>query len=64
MEAMESPPRKTLSGKRYSASAEASRRAELERLQRMTALERMALALALGRRRRALLALRGEGQSK
>jgi len=37
---------------------ESSRATELARVQAMTALERMALALALGRRRLALLALR------
>ena len=46
------PPRKP------SASAQASLDAELARIQRMTAKERMALALALGRRRQELAALR------
>jgi hypothetical protein len=46
---------KTLSGRRFSTSSEGSRRAELERIRAMTALERMALALSLGRQRRALV---------
>jgi len=53
-----SAPAPTLSGARRSASAEASRTAERERLERMTVLERVSLALALGRRQRALLSLR------
>ena len=54
------PPRPTmnLSGKRRSASAEASRDEELERIRRMTPLQRMALALSLGRRHRDLVAAR------
>ena len=43
--------RGALSGRRYSASGEASREAELERIGAMSAFERMELALALGRRR-------------
>jgi hypothetical protein len=46
--------RVALSGRRYSASGEASRVAELERIGAMSAFERMELALALGRRRRML----------
>ena len=42
---------------RPSASADASRAAELERVRAMTVLERMALALALGRRCRTVAAL-------
>jgi hypothetical protein len=52
--------RTSLSGRRFSASVEASRAAELARVRAMSALERMELALALGQRRRALLALRAE----
>jgi hypothetical protein len=52
------PPPRSISGRRYSASGEASRRDELERLKSATPIERMALALALGRRRRQLLELR------
>jgi hypothetical protein len=48
----------TLSGRRYSKSGEASRAAMLEEIRKMTPLERMELALSLGRRRRALLELR------
>lgn len=48
-------------GSRSSRSAQASRAAEMERLRRMTPLERMALALALGRRRLELAALRKGG---
>ncbi len=40
--------RPTLSGARYSASQEASRKAELDEICRMTPLERMELALSLG----------------
>jgi hypothetical protein len=47
-------PRVTLGGRHYSASGEASRDAEKERIGAMSAFERMALALALGRRRRML----------
>jgi hypothetical protein len=48
------------SGRRRSASGEASRDAERARIRAMTAEERMALALALGLRRRTLLERRGE----
>src|SRR5688500_2796949 len=39
------------SGSRMSQSAKAARQAEFERIKQMTPLERMALALQLGRRR-------------
>lgn len=55
-----SKPRLNFFGGRYSKSAEESRRAEIERIKAMTPLERMGMALALGRRRRALAALRSE----
>lgn len=41
-----------LSGDRASKSNEEARRAQLERIRAMTPFERMALALALGRRRK------------
>lgn len=47
---------KTEPGCRASRSASAARAAEIARLRRMTPLEAMALALALGRRRRELAA--------
>lgn len=50
------PPRAaSISGARFSRSNEAARRAERERIAAMTPLERMSLALSLGRQRRALL---------
>jgi len=52
------PPREklgSLSGERRSASAEASRQEELERIRQLSPRERVALALRLGRRRQALL---------
>jgi hypothetical protein len=52
---MASPKQPTLSGRRYSASNEASRREEIERIKKMTPLERIGLALALGRRRKRLM---------
>jgi hypothetical protein len=52
--------RVTLSGRRPSASAQAAREAELERIRSMTGSERMDLALALGRRRLALEQRRAE----
>jgi hypothetical protein len=54
----EEPRRAALSGRRVSACGEASRAAEFARVRALTAVERMALALALGERRRALAALR------
>ncbi len=45
-------------GRRTSQSASAARAAEIARIRRMTPMERMSLALALGRRRRELEALR------
>lgn len=47
---------------RRSASAEASLAAESARVRAMTSRERMELALALGRRRLALAALRTPGE--
>jgi hypothetical protein len=54
----------SLSGARRSASASASRAAELARIARMTVLERMELALSLGRRRRQLQERRAEGEQR
>jgi hypothetical protein len=48
--------RRSLLTERYSACNEAARRAQQERIWAMTPYERMALAFALGRRRRALQA--------
>jgi hypothetical protein len=45
---------------RASASADASRTAELQRIRAMSPLERMALALALGRRCKTVAALARE----
>jgi hypothetical protein len=47
---------------RRSACAAASREAELEHLRRMSMLERMALALELGRRCRLIAELAREGR--
>jgi hypothetical protein len=46
---------------RSSPSAQASQAAELARIRAMTPLQRMELALALGRRRLALMAMRAQG---
>ncbi len=51
-------------GPRASRSALAARAAEIARIRRMTAMERISLALALGRRRRELEALRAAGTGK
>jgi hypothetical protein len=51
----EKTPRVDFFGARYSKCADESRKAQLARIEAMTPLERMAMALALGRRRRALL---------
>ena len=48
----------TLSGEKFSKSNEAARLAQLERINAMSPLQRMALALELGRRRRQLDRLR------
>ena len=48
------PSRRSLLTERYSASNEAARAAQQDRIWAMTPYERMALAFALGRRRRAL----------
>lgn len=50
-------PRRSLLTERYSASNEAARAAEQQRIWAMTPYERIALAFALGRGRAALLAL-------
>lgn len=47
----------SISGARRSASGEASRREEIERVKKMSPVERMGLALRLGRRRVELLEL-------
>jgi hypothetical protein len=47
---------------RPSKSADAANRAELERILRMTPLERVALALSLGRRRLEIERRRGESK--
>jgi hypothetical protein len=54
----ERPAKANLSGKRRSASADASRQAQIERDWQMSPLERMEQALALGRRRQELIKLR------
>ena len=46
---------------RFSPSAQASKVAELARIRAMTPLQRMELALALGRRRLAMMAMRAQG---
>jgi hypothetical protein len=46
---------------RFSPSAHASQAAELARIRAMTPRQRMELALALGRRRLALMAMRAQG---
>lgn len=51
-------------GRRTSRSASAARAAEIARIRRMTPMERMSLAMALGRRRRELEALRAVGAGR
>lgn len=53
-----------LGGRRPSASADAARRAEIERVRRMTSYERLDLALALGRRSRAVAAKHADSRKK
>ena len=53
----QSPRRRSLLTERYSASNEAARAAEQERIWAMTPYERIALAFALGRSQAALQAL-------
>jgi hypothetical protein len=57
------PSRRSLLTERYSASNEAARAAEQQRIWAMTPYERIALAFALGRSRAALQAL-GSSLSK
>jgi hypothetical protein len=57
----ERKPGGSIGGRRRSLSMELSRRAALERILEMSPVERMALALALGRRRRALAQERNAG---
>lgn len=54
----QAPAGATLSGARFSKSGEESRQAQLQRILAMSPLARMASALALGRRHRALEARR------